>query len=227
MFALLIAVIRAIDNNPQRSTHYNNRRVSIVKKSTLGKLGLATAAGLLATAANAHFKLNEPASWIVEDERGDPQKIAPCGGTIADGGTRTGLVTDVTGGEMLRIAIEETIYHPGHYRVSLARRINWLPEDTVPTMKDTDRGPRSDRFEIDENPQAPVLVDGLWENYERRTGPQETEVRIPNIDCEGCFLQVVQFMSDHPGFGEGGFTYHHCAMLNITADPELPMDRGW
>ena len=125
------------------------------------------------------------------------------------------------------IAIEETIYHPGHYRVSLARRINWLPEDTVPTMKDTDRGPRSDRFEIDENPQAPVLVDGLWENYERRTGPQETEVRIPNIDCEGCFLQVVQFMSDHPGFGEGGFTYHHCAMLNITADPELPMDRGW
>ena len=28
---------------------------------------------------NAHFKLLEPASWIVESERGDPQKAAPCG----------------------------------------------------------------------------------------------------------------------------------------------------
>ena len=31
-------------------------------------------------AVDAHFKLLEPASWIVENERGDPQKSAPCGG---------------------------------------------------------------------------------------------------------------------------------------------------
>ena len=198
-----------------------------VKNILLKKIGLAAAIALVATTANAHFKLNAPVSWIEEDERGDPQKIAPCGGTIADGGTRTGAVTNVQGGQMLRIAIEETIYHPGHYRVSLARRIHWLPGDPEPTMKDTDRGPRSDRFPLDTNPQAPVLVDGLWENYERRTGPQETMVRMPNIDCEGCFLQVVQFMSEHPGFGEGGFTYHHCAIVNITADPAIPMDEGW
>lgn len=197
-----------------------------MKNSAL-KIGIAVAMGLGASLADAHFQLIEPASWIVEDERGDPQKIAPCGGTLADGGTRTGDVTDVTGGQMLRLAINETIYHPGHYRVSLAKRINWLPADTPAKIKDTDSGPRSASFPIDENPQPPVLVDGLWENYERRTGPLETEVRIPNIDCQNCFLQVVQFMVDHPGFAEGGFTYHHCAVINITPDESLPLDSGW
>jgi hypothetical protein len=191
------------------------------------KLALSVALSLTALGAHAHFKLVSPASWIEEDDRGDPQKMAPCGGTLADGGTRTGAVTTVTGGSMLEVAIEETIFHPGHWRVSLARRINWLPADNVPVMKDTENGPRSDYFVIDENPQPPVIIDGLWENQERRTGPRVTEIRIPNIDCEGCFLQVVQFMEEHPGFREGGFTYHHCAVLNISADPALPLDAGW
>lgn len=196
-------------------------------KTGLNKLALATALTAIAFSAHAHFKLQSPASWILEDERGDPQKMAPCGGTVADGGTRSGIVTDVTGGSMQPLAIEETIYHPGHYRVSLARRINWLPGDTEAVMKDTENGPRSDYFPVSGNPLPPVLLDGLWANQERRTGPLETEIRIPNIDCEGCFLQVVQFMEEHPGFREGGFTYHHCAIINITADPALPMDEGW
>lgn len=188
---------------------------------------LITAAGLAATTAHAHFKLLEPASWIEEDERGDPQKMAPCGGTVADGGTRTGAVTDVQGGDMLRLVVDETIYHPGHFRVSLARRINWLPPSPEAEMKETENGPRSASFPIVAEPQPPVLVDGLWENYERRTGVLETEIRMPNIDCEGCVLQVVQFMLEHPGVREGGFTYHHCAIVNVTANEALPLDSGW
>lgn len=195
--------------------------------STLIRLTLVAACGLIATTANAHFKLLEPASWIEEDDRGDPQKLAPCGGTIDNPGVRTGTVTDVDGGSMLRVIVDETIYHPGHFRIALARRPNWLPEDPVATMKDSERGPRSDRAAIAEDGQAPVIVDGLWEHYERFTGIRETEIRIPNIDCEGCFLQVIQFMSEHPGFREGGFSYHHCAVLNIAADANLPIDEGW
>jgi hypothetical protein len=191
------------------------------------KAGVALALGLGAVSGQAHFLLEAPASWIEQDERGDPQKMAPCGGTVVDGGTRTGVVTDLEGGAMTRLAINETVYHPGHYRVSLARRINWLPGDPVAVMKDTENGPRSDYAEIDPAPKAPVLVDGLWQNQVRRTGPIETEIRIPNIDCEGCFLQVVQFMEEHPGFREGGFTYHHCAVVNIKANPAMPMDEGW
>src|SRR5690606_19815234 len=100
-------------------------------KNGLLQLGLAGAIALTSLGAQAHFALVSPASWIEQDERGDPQKLAPCGGTLADGGTRTGAVTDVQGGGMLRLAIEETIYHPGHYRVALAPRINLLPPDPV------------------------------------------------------------------------------------------------
>jgi len=34
-------------------------------------------------------------------------------------------------------------------------------------------------------------------------------------------------MEEHPGFREGGFTYHHCAVVNIKANTELPLDEGW
>jgi hypothetical protein len=183
--------------------------------------------GLAAMDVQAHFMLVSPASWIEQDEQGDPQKMAPCGGTLADGGTRTGAVTDVQGGSMLPLAIIETVFHPGHYRVALARRINLLPDDPVAVMKETEKGPRSDHGEIDPNPKPPVLVDGLWKNQERRTGPIETEIKIPNIDCEGCILQVIQFMEGHPGVREGGFSYHHCAVMNITADKTLPIDNNW
>lgn len=180
-----------------------------------------------ATLAHAHFRLEEPASWIVEDERGDPQKLAPCGGTVADGGTRSDAVTEVQGGDMLRVVVNETIYHPGHYRIALARRPNLLPPDPVATMKEGPRGMVSDTAAIETDPQPPVLVDGLWPHNERYTGIWETEIEIPNIDCVGCFLQVIQFMAEHPGFREGGFSYHHCAVLNITANENLPIDARW
>lgn len=199
-----------------------------MKNKLLKKVSLAAVVGFIASTANAHFKLNAPASWIEEDGRGDPQKLAPCGGTLADGGTRTGAITELNGGEMMRLAIEETIYHPGHYRVALVRNMNNLPPDASPlNMVETQRGLGSGRFPIEVNPEAPVLLDGLWENNERRTGPLETKIEIPNIDCENCVLQIVQFMSEHPGHREGGYTYHHCALLNITADSDKPMDNGW
>jgi len=28
-----------------------------------------------------HFRLLEPVSWLIENERGDPQKAGPCGGS--------------------------------------------------------------------------------------------------------------------------------------------------
>jgi hypothetical protein len=80
-------------------------------------VALATVAPVL---AHAHFKLIEPASWIVEDDRGDPQKMSPCGGAGNNPGTPTNAVTKVQGNSKLHLKIEETIYHPGHYRVALA-----------------------------------------------------------------------------------------------------------
>ena len=57
----------------------------------------------------------EPASWIVENERGDPQKSTPCG--VNPEAKLSGAITKVTGGSLLHLKVVETIYHPGHYRV--------------------------------------------------------------------------------------------------------------
>ena len=71
-------------------------------------------------ASSAHFRLLEPVSWLVENDRGDPQKAGPCGGTNTDWGTPTYAIGKATGGQKLHMKVQETIYHPGHYRVALA-----------------------------------------------------------------------------------------------------------
>jgi hypothetical protein len=102
-----------------------------------------------------------------------------------------------------------------------------LPADPEVTMQETERGPRSLSAKIETNPQPPILVDGLWPHTERPTAPYGMYLEVPNIDCEGCVLQIIQFMANHPGVREGGFSYHHCAILNITPDPEKPLDGRW
>ena len=49
----------------------------------------------LASRGLAHFRLLEPASWLVESEDfGDPQWSAPCGGTLTNPGKPTGAITE-------------------------------------------------------------------------------------------------------------------------------------
>ena len=55
----------------------------------------------------------------------------------------------------------------------------------------------------------------------------ETDIQLPNINCEKCTLQVIQFMADHGYNQPGGYSYHHCADLQITADPSKPIDEDW
>src|ERR1700757_4244940 len=100
-------------------------------------------AGVLAApmVGSAHFNLLEPASWIVEDNRGDPQKSGPCEGSNTDWGKPSYAVTKATGGQKIHIKVQETVYHPGHYRVSLAvNSPTELPADPQVTTRDTDKG---------------------------------------------------------------------------------------
>src|SRR5690606_23654687 len=87
--------------------------------------GLAAAAVFAAVfsmaPASAHFVLESPAPTLEQNAIGDPQKLGPCGGTSQDAGTPTGAVTELTGGSTLHLKLREAVYHPGHYRVALAR----------------------------------------------------------------------------------------------------------
>jgi hypothetical protein len=191
-------------------------------------LAFALAAATLSTGVSAHFRLVQPASWLIESDRGDPQKAAPCGGTNTDFGKPSYIISKVTGGQKLHIQVQETVYHPGHYRVALAvNSPTELPLDPEVTTMDTDRGPRSVSAKIQNPVQIPVLADGLWPHTARVDAPFETDVQLPNINCRKCTLQVVQFMAEHAINNPGNFTYHHCAELQITADPAKPLDKAW
>ena len=197
---------------------------------------IAAIVASLAGTAHAHFVLVAPAASLVQNRLGDPQKIAPCGGvsgnpargTPPNPGVPSGAVTNVKGGTNLPMMVQETIYHPGHYRVALARTMQQLPPDPVVTTVQTEKGTRSQSAVIQNPPVAPVLLDGIFAHTERPTQNFETEIPIPNIDCKECVLQVIEFMADHPGIAvDGGHSYHHCAILNITADPSKPIDKRW
>src|SRR5688572_7903635 len=207
-----------------------------MKKRLLFAATIAAIVASLVGSAHAHFVLVAPAASLVQNRLGDPQKIAPCGGvsanpargTPANPGVPSGAITNVKGGTNLPLLVQETIFHPGHYRVALAKTVAQLPPDPVVTTAQTERGVRSQSAVIQNPPVAPVLLDGIFAHTERPTQNFEGEIPIPNITCVNCVLQVIEFMADHPGIAvDGGHSYHHCAILNITADPAKPIDKRW
>jgi hypothetical protein len=186
------------------------------------------AMAMTAPYAAAHFRLLEPQGWLVQNGLGDPQKLGPCGDTSADSGTPTNAVNKVQGGQMLHIKLQETIFHPGHYRVALAvNSRSELPPDPDVKTRDTDKGPWSVSAAIASQPQIPVLADGLFVHTTRAASPFETDIQLPNISCEKCTLQIVEFMAEHGYNPDGGFFYHHCAVLQITPNPAKPIDPHW
>jgi hypothetical protein len=192
---------------------------------------LAAAIFLMPEIAQAHFTLVEPASWLMEvNQLGDPQKLAPCGGTSQNPGMPTGALTEVMGGAPLHIKLRETVFHPGHYRVALAvNSRSELPPDPEVTTRDTPNGLRSVSAKIMSPAAPPVLADGLFVHTEKAAPDTffETDVRLPNINCAKCSLQIVEFMAEHGHNPDGDYSYHHCADLHIRANPAMPVDKAW
>jgi hypothetical protein len=196
-----------------------------MRHSLIAGIGIAL---LTAGSSQAHFELLTPSASLVQDRLGDPQKLAPCGGTSANPGTPTKAITPVRGGDMLHVKLRETIFHPGHYRIALARTQADLPPDPEVITRDTPKGPWSVSAKIaDATP--PILADGLFPHTQKPAPDTvfETYVRVPNIDCDGCVVQVVQFMAEHGHNKDGDYSYHHCAVVKITANPALPLDKDW
>ena len=199
-----------------------------MKQSVRFSLAFVLATAFVPVALHGHFKLLEPASWQVENERGDPQKAAPCGTDPKS--EASNAIGKYVGGAKLHLKVLETIYHPGHYRVALAvNSREELPPDPMTIERTTERGPRSVWAAIQSPPQLPIIADGLFQHYTRPASPAtyETDVQLPNITCAKCTLQIIQFMADHAYNQPGGYSYHHCAELQITADPAKPLDKGW
>jgi hypothetical protein len=178
---------------------------------------LAVSLLALPRAAQAHFTLvaPPPASNSTNGGKGS----GPCG--PADS---TGVVTPVTGGSKLMVKVNETIYHPGFYRVALSIKSRAeLPADNV--VKDAGgkvlppAGPGNSASAVYQDPPVfPVLADNLWP-HTSATPMFSTEITLPNVNCDKCTLQVIEFMAQHAP----DYFYRHCADLKITADPSKPL----
>ena len=168
---------------------------------------------LLAPAfAPAHFILVTPPSSLQTENGG--KGAPPCGE-----GIDSNVITRVQGGHPLPIRITEFVFHPGHYRFALSvnSRAELLPD---PDVLESDG--ISVSAPIQNPPKIPVLADGLFVHTDPPAADWQTNLTLPNLNCEKCTLQVIEFMAEHGANPGGGFYYHHCADLQITADPSLP-----
>ena len=182
------------------------------------RIAAAVAAGavvvLAPAAARAHFVLQAPPSWAEQDGQGQPQKTAPCGQADAQiAAVPTGVVTPFHARQTITVTINETTFHPGHYRVVLsATGQGGLPADPTTTPPGT-----CESLAIEDPPVFPVLADGLLPHVDPLDGPQSFQVTLPDdVTCTRCTLQVVEFMSAEVG-GNGFCFYHHCADISIAA----------
>jgi len=156
-------------------------------------------------AALAHTRLDAPPDWLVTDSAGDPQKTEPCGSTT---GTPSNVVTTVQAGSKLTVVWTETLFHPGHWRIAIASDRGQLVTP-VPVVEAND----CVSAPIETSPIAPVILDGIFPHISpSATGSYRQEITVPDVVCDHCTLQLVQFMSSHapPCF------YFHCADLRIV-----------
>jgi MYXO-CTERM domain-containing protein len=114
---------------------------------------------------------------------------------------------------MLTLTINETIFHPGHYRIAIANDIASLPAD--PPVTATSSTPCGSTV-IDPAPALPLLADGVFVHTAAFSAPQTMQIPLPaGFTCDHCVLQVVEFMSNHGLNNPGGCFYHHCAIVNV------------
>jgi hypothetical protein len=187
-------------------------------------IGGALGVLLLSTTAHAHFKVLQPASWLKEDSLGGPQKGSPCG----PGNTRPFLGDDVQpvpvsdevttfhAGETISVQLQETVYHPGYFRIAFAktRAADATTTDFPnPPLSDPDNC-LFDKAAVKTGAHDNVLADGLF-MVEEQSAPGRSlmqDVKLPNEPCEDCTLQIVQVMEAHPA--QSCF-YFHCADIAI------------
>ncbi len=179
----------------------------------LGAIGVLVAP----TLAQAHFVLTSPPAWMSQDSMGIPEKLGPCGDELdgTDAATPSNIVTAYQQGQMITVTVNEVIFHPGHYRISLAvNDRSELPAEPLVEAGTTPCGSAP----IQSPPVFPVLADGVFVHTQPFTGPQSIQITLPsNVTCTKCTLQVIEFMAEHPLNMPGGCFYHHCADLSIQS----------
>lgn len=158
---------------------------------------LLVAVGLVVpSVAAAHVTLTYP------PPRTAMQKIGPCGEAGSVRGTN---VATLSPGATITVTWNETIQHPGHYRIAF----DMDGQDfTNPPSATTDTSSQSPNLVIDMIPDATTM------GYSK-------QITLPNVTCTNCTLQLIQLMTDKPPYDPGTAgddIYYQCADITLAAD---------
>jgi hypothetical protein len=122
-------------------------------------------------------------------------------------------VTTVHAGDTIQVELQETVNHPGYFRVALsADRASFTdPPLTNATSCSLDLA------SVPTGAHDNVLMDGIAKSASAAANRHiMQDVKLPDQPCDNCTLQVLQVMKDH---GPPNCFYYHCAVLKI-----LPAD---
>jgi len=157
--------------------------------SRLATAALAIGVCLSTRSAEAHIDLKVPVpreQGLSEAPNSD-LKVGPCG-QVVNG--RTERVNVFAPGETIEVTWAETTNHISYYRVAFDRD----GDDDFPVFA----GPGIGAEGIDPRERCPVdgqvilayeMADGYRQQHTLR-------IQLPDVECENCTLQVVQYMYD-------------------------------
>ncbi|HEU4412199.1 MAG TPA: SCE4755 family polysaccharide monooxygenase-like protein [Polyangiaceae bacterium] len=162
-------------------------------------LGLALALSA-PRSAGAHIQLTYPPARTLE------QKTGPCG---SDDNTRSTNVTVLQPGQKIVVEWDETVEHPGHFRISFDED----GADDFATPASSEASCSNDKVLVDLIPDR--VVSGSDGRYRQ-------EITLPSVECETCTLQLIQVMTDKPPYTTDAASndlYFQCADLALRGRP--------
>lgn len=142
----------------------------------------ALACCLLST-AQAHIELLSPAPRTSE------QKAGPCGAA----GSVRGPALTYQAGETITVEWDETVNHPGHYRLAFSMNGQDFPDPNVP----------DDNFPT-------TLVDQITD---KNGGLYSQDITFPDMECDNCTLQLIQIMTTNVPYNS---FYYQCSDIVLS-----------
>lgn len=179
------------------------RRAPLTTKILLGLFSCA----VWSSEAGAHLELTNPPPR--EGGRTGALKSKPCGQSQ---NARTETVTEFSPGETITVEWDEFIHHPSYYRIAFD------------VDGDDDFTIRDDMDSIDPNTDDPELLEPIGDvvlayvEDEPGAATYSVEVTLPNVTCETCTLQVIQFMYDKVNNNVDDEYYFQCADLALRGE---------
>jgi hypothetical protein len=170
----------------------------------------------VAPVAHAHITLKSPAK-----RPGGDIKVGPC-----TGAARGASPTVLEPGATIMVTWDETIQHPGHYRIAFDVDGEDFP---VPAAYDDVAA----TLPFDAGNGVTILADDIMDKSGPIFGatPYEAMVTLPDVECETCTLQLIQMMTEKVPYGDGNDIYFECADIALrrtggAPDAGMPMTTG-